>query len=143
MNRPEGRVLPEGTVTFLFTDIEGSTHLWEAHPEQKCVALARHDALLRQAILANKGYVFKTIGDAFCAAFPTAPDAVQALLAAQIALRAEPWPEETPFRVRMALHTGEVESRDNDYLGPPLNRVAQLLATGHGGQSLLSHTTQE
>lgn len=105
------------------------------------VSLARHDALMREAIGASHGYVFKTVGDAFCAAFATAGQAVQAVLAAQLALKHEPWPEETPIRVRMALHTGAVESRDDDYFGPPVNRVARLLATAHGEQSILSQTT--
>jgi len=136
-------LLPTGTVTFLFTDIEGSTLLWESHPEAMEVALARHDALVRKAIVDANGYVFKTVGDAFCAAFALASDAVSAVLAAQLAVIAEPWPEATPIRVRMALHTGAVESRDGDYFGPPVNRVARLLATGHGGQTLLSHATHE
>nr|WP_309695860.1 tetratricopeptide repeat protein [Armatimonas sp.] len=137
------RNLPAGTVTFLFTDIEGSTKLWEVQPEAMQIALARHDALLRDAIETHNGYVFKTIGDAFCAAFPTAPDALCAALAAQLALTGEPWPEQTPIKVRMALHTGAVESRDGDYFGQPLNRVARLLATGYGGQTLLSAAAQE
>src|SRR5438046_2058326 len=98
--------LPSGTITFLFTDIEGSTKLWEQHPEAMREALARHDALLRQAIEANGGYVFKTMGDAFCAAFPTAWDALGAALAAQRALQIEPWSETGPLRVRAGIHTG-------------------------------------
>jgi predicted ATPase/class 3 adenylate cyclase len=132
---------PTGTVTFLFTDIEGSTKLWEAHPEEMRVALARHDALMREAIVSTHGHVFKTVGDAFCAAFAMAPDAVSAALKVQTALNTEPWPEETPIKVRMALHTGTVETRDGDYFGPPLNRVARLLPIGYGGQTLLSQTT--
>lgn len=135
--------LPQGTVTFLFTDIEGSTRLWEAHPQAMQVALARHDALLRIAIQANQGYVFKTIGDAFCAAFETAPQALRAMVEAQKALAAETWAEPVRIRVRMAVHTGSVELRANDYFGQPLNRVARLLSVGHGGQMLLSHVTQE
>lgn len=135
--------IPTGTVTFLFTDIEGSTQLWERHPEAMKVALARHDALLRQAIEANNGYVFKTVGDAFCAAFPTTPDALTAALAAQRALFAESWGEVGSIRVRMALHTGAAEERDGDYFGQPLNRVARLLSAGHGGQTLLSLASQE
>ena len=135
--------VPTGTVTFLFTDIEGSTKLWEAHPEAMRVALARHDALVREAIVSANGYVFKTVGDAFCAAFAMAPDAVAAALMVQMALHTEPWPEATPIKVRMALHTGAVESQDGDYFGPPLNRVARLLSTGHGGQTLLSQATYE
>jgi len=134
---------PAGTVTFLFTDIEGSTKLWEAHPEAMRSSLARHDTLMREAIASSGGYVFKTIGDAFCAAFATASDAVHAVLAAQLSLAAEPWPDETPIRVRMALHTGAVESRDDDYFGQPVNRVARLLSTAHGGQMIVSAATQE
>ncbi len=135
--------VPAGTVTFLFTDIEGSTQLWERCPEAMRAALARHDALLRRAIENNEGVVFKTVGDAFCAAFATAPDALKATLDAQRALSAEIWEGELSLRVRMALHTGAAESREEDYFGPPLNRVARLLATGHGGQMLLSGVTQE
>jgi class 3 adenylate cyclase len=83
--------LPTGTVTFLFTDIEGSTRLWEQHPEVMPATLARHDALLRATIQANQGHVFKTAGDSFCAAFAQAPDALAAALDAQRALRAEGW----------------------------------------------------
>lgn len=127
---------PSGTVTFLFTDIEGSTKLWEAHRELMQAALARHDALMRQAIETNDGYVFKTVGDAFCAAFHTAPDALNAAISAQFALSTENW-DATPIRVRMALHSGNTEERGGDYFGPPLNRVARLMC-GHGGQVLLS-----
>jgi len=134
---------PTGTVTFLFTDIQGSTKLWEQHPDQMRPALARHDQLLRQAIEGNNGYVFKTVGDAFCAAFPTAPDALQATLSAQQSLEAEVWDLPSPLLVRMALHTGAAEERDGDYFGQPLNRVARLMAVGHGGQTLLSGATQE
>jgi class 3 adenylate cyclase len=135
--------LPSGTVTFLFTDIEGSTTLWDAYPEAMRLALARHDALLREAIEDHNGYVFKTIGDAFCAAFGIAPDALNAALAAQQRLHAEVWPEPIALKVRMALHTGAAEVRDNDYFGPPLNRVARLLSAGHGGQTLLSDVASD
>jgi predicted ATPase/class 3 adenylate cyclase len=131
------------TVTFLFTDIEGSTRLWEQHTQAMHTCLARHDYLLREAIESHHGLVFKTIGDAFCAAFPSAPPALAAALAAQIALAEEPWPQEISLRVRMALNTGVVERRNNDYFGPPLNRVARLLAIGHGGQTLLSPIVHE
>src|SRR5262249_822324 len=117
--------------------------LWEQHPEAMRLALARHDALLREAIARQEGSVFKTIGDAFCAAFHTASDALQAALVAQQALSAEAWPEPLRIRVRMALHTGAAEARDNDYFGPTLNRIARLMSTGHGGQVLLSAVTQE
>ena len=135
--------LPSGTVTFLFSDIEGSTRLWEEHPEAMRLALARHDELLRQAIEDNYGVVFKTIGDAFCAAFATAPDALAAALAAQVAFHSEPWPDALSLRIRMALHAGAAGFRDNDYFGQPLNRVARLLAAGHGGQVLLSDVAHD
>jgi predicted ATPase/class 3 adenylate cyclase len=129
-------------VTFLFTDIEGSTQLWEQHPEAMQTALARHDAILRQAIETQRGSVFKTVGDAFYAAFSNVSQALAAALVAQRALAAETW-DETPIKVRMAIHAGAVETRDDDYFGPPLNRVARLLASGHGGQTLLSATAHE
>jgi predicted ATPase/class 3 adenylate cyclase len=131
------------TLTFLFTDIEGSTARWEKHPEAMRVALARHDALLRQTIERRGGHVFKTVGDAFCAAFPVATDALDAALDAQRALAAEAWGEVGPIRVRMALQSGAAELRDGDYFGPPLNRVARLLSAGHGGQVLLALPTEE
>jgi predicted ATPase/class 3 adenylate cyclase len=135
--------VPSGTVTFLFTDIEGSTRLWERNPVAMGNALERHDALLRDAIGQNDGRVFATGGDAFCTAFHTADAALRAALAAQRALAREPWPTATPIRVRMALHTGTAEMRGNDFFGPPLNRVARLLSAGYGGQVLLSQATQE
>ncbi|NTU80280.1 MAG: tetratricopeptide repeat protein [Chloroflexales bacterium] len=132
---------PTGTVTFLFTDIEGSTWLWEQHPDAMSVALAAHDALLHRAIAEHHGYTFKTVGDAFYAAFATAPDALRAALTAQRQLHAPL--ADLAIKVRMALHTGDAETRDDDYFGPPLNRVARLLSAGHGDQILLSHVTAE
>ena len=137
------RPLPQGTVTFLFTDIDGSTRLWDRHPAQMRVALARHDALMRKAIEARDGHVFKTVGDAFCAAFVHPSDALDAARAAQRALLAEPWPEPVAIRVRMALHAGNAEVREGDYFGQPLNRIARLLAAGHGGQVLVSRAAAE
>ncbi|MFQ5794856.1 MAG: adenylate/guanylate cyclase domain-containing protein [Candidatus Bipolaricaulia bacterium] len=134
---------PSGTVTFLYTDIEGSTQLWEQHPEAVEITLTRHDTLLRHAIEANSGQVFRTVGDGFCAVFITASDAVAAALDAQLALHAEAWGETGPLRVRMALHTGEAEVRNGDYFGACLNRIARLLAVAHGGQTLLSHATEQ
>jgi TolB-like protein len=135
--------LPTGTVTLLFSDIEGSTRLWETQQPAMRAALTRHDALLRSAIRSHRGHVFKTMGDAFCAAFHTAPDALGAALEAQRALHAEPWPDGARLRVRMALHSGAAEVRDGDYFGAPLNRVARLLAAGHGGQTLVSESTHD
>jgi predicted ATPase/class 3 adenylate cyclase/Tfp pilus assembly protein PilF len=134
---------PTGTVTFLFTDIEGSTRMWERSPQAMQAALARHDELLRRAIEEHGGYVFKTVGDASCCAFPTATDALEAALDAQRLLLKERWAESGPLRVRMALHMGAAEERDGDYFGPPVNRVARLLSAAHGGQVLLSAATHE
>ena len=135
--------LPSGTVTLLFTDIQGSTLLWEAEPEQMAAALRRHDEILRTAIEDAGGYVFKTVGDAFCAAFATAPAAVQATLVAQRDLRGQAWPTSRPITVRMGLHTGVCEERDGDYFGPVVNRAARLEAVAHGGQVLVSGATAE
>jgi len=135
--------LPEGTITFLFTDIEGSTRMWEEHAEAMKVALRRHDSLLRRLITDHRGYVFKTVGDAFHAAFPRPADAVAASLAAQQALAAERWGIPDGLRVRIALHTGVAESRDGDYFGPTINRTARLLSAGHGGQVLLFRSTYD
>jgi predicted ATPase/class 3 adenylate cyclase len=135
--------IPSGTVTLLFTDVEGSTRLWETEPEPMARALRRHDEILRAAIGQAEGYVFKTVGDAFCAAFATPQAALAAVLAAQRALGAEPWPTGRPIRVRMSLHTGVCEERDDDYFGPVVNRTARLQAVAHGGQVLVSGASAE
>jgi predicted ATPase/class 3 adenylate cyclase len=136
--------LPTGTVTFLFTDIEGSTELWEKSPRGMQIALTRHDAILWEVIEEHGGSVFKTVGDAFCAVFPTALGALESALEAQRTLFSEAWGDEIgALRARMALHTGTTHERDGDYFGPPVNRVARLLSAGHGGQVLLSSSTQE
>src|SRR5215216_5126724 len=135
--------LPSGTVAFLFTDVEGSTKLWQAHGEVMGRAIARHDELLRTAISAHRGHVFKTVGDAFCAAFNTVPDAVATAIDAQRALGEASWDGIQPIRVRMAVHVGVAEERDADYFGPAVNRVARLLSAGHGGQLLLSLPASE
>ncbi len=134
---------PTGTLTFLFTDIEGSTKLWENDAPAMQAALTRHDELLRWALEEHGGYIFKTVGDAFCAAFPTGPDALEAALDTQRRLLSSEWEQTGPLKVRMAMHTGAAEERDGDYFGPPLNRVARLLSAAHGGQVLLSLPTQE
>ena len=136
--------LPSGTVTFLFTDIEGSTERWERDRQAMAAAVERHSALLDAAIRTHGGVHFKTIGDAMQAAFPAAPAAVAAACDAQRALLAEGWGELGPLRVRMALHAGEAEpDTRGDYLAAPLNRLARLLSAGHGGQILLSQTVQQ
>ena len=135
--------LPSGTVTFLFTDIEGSTRLWEEHPDAMRDALARHDELLREAIEAHGGYVVKTTGDGFHAAFGTADAGVVAAVAAQRALDGEAWPLPEPLRVRMGLHTGAASLRDGDYFGSSLNRAARLMGVAHGGQVVCSQATAD
>lgn len=137
-------LLPTGTVTFLFTDIEGSTRLWEENPETMGPALQHHDALLRTAIETHGGAVFKTAGDAFCAVFATAPQALEAALSALQEFHAATGSmRQIRLKVRMALHTGTAQQRDGDYFGAALNRVARLLAIGHGDQILLSGVTRE
>jgi class 3 adenylate cyclase len=132
---------PTGTVTFLFTDVEGSTRLWEEHPAEMRTALERHDEILRSSIEGHGGYVFSTAGDAFAAAFTRAGDAVDATVVAQRGLAVEPWPDATTIRVRMGLHTGEAQERDGDYFGSVLNRAARVMAVGHGGQVLVGAWT--
>ena len=129
--------------TFLFTDIERSSELWETHPQAMGRALAQHDQLLRTIFEKHDGHIFKTIGDAFCVAFDNTRDAVNAAVATQRALAAAAWEETGPLRVRMAVHDGEAEQRDNDYFGPTLNRVARVLSVGHGGQTLLTHVAAD
>ena len=132
---------PSGTVTFLFTDIEGSTPLWDSFPDAMGAVLARHDDILRSAIDANGGRVFSTGGDGFGAAFGRTVDAVAAALAAQRVLFTEKWVGGPVLRVRMGLHTGEAEERDGDFFGPPVNRAARIMGAANGGQIVLSETT--
>lgn len=130
---------PTGTVSFLFTDIEGSTQLWEERREEMSDALAEHDRIIRQAVESQNGRIFSTGGDGVAAAFQLAGDALGAALHAQDALANACLT--VPLRVRMAVHTGEVEDRAGDYFGPPLNRTARLMAAAHGGQVLTSVVT--
>src|SRR5689334_16084633 len=123
--------LPTGTVTFLFTDLEGSTRLWEEHPDAMRDALARHDEILRAAIDSHGGYVVKTTGDGFHAAFATADSAVGAAVAAQTVLEREAWGVTGGLRVRMGLHTGAASVRAGDYFGGSLNRAARLMSVAH------------
>ena len=128
MNRPH----PSGTVTFLFTDVEGSTRRWESDPDEMRAALERHDRTLRDAVEGHGGWLFKHTGDGVCASFGTAGAAIDAAVDAQRAL-------ELP--VRMGLATGVAEERDGDYFAPVLNRAARVMAAGHGGQILVSAST--
>ncbi|MGA8574456.1 MAG: adenylate/guanylate cyclase domain-containing protein [Candidatus Cybelea sp.] len=133
--------IPTGTVTLLFTDIEGSTQRWEERPDAMAQALRRHDELLRAAIERHAGHVFKTVGDAFCATFWRAPDGVAAAIDAQRALAVEDWSAIGGLPVRMALHSGATDEREGDYFGPTVNRAARLLGTAHGGQVIFSGAT--
>jgi putative nucleotidyltransferase with HDIG domain len=130
------------TLTFLFTDIEGSTALWEREPEAMRVALQRHNALLAAAISKHGGQVFKTVGDAFCVTFVKAEGALAAAYDIQTSLEAERWPTRTPLRVRAALHTGPAYVSRGDYFGTTVNRCARLLALARGRQTLLSSATE-
>ena len=147
--------LPTGTITFMFTDIEGSTTLWEQCPDAMRVAVERHDKVLRHAIESCDGHIVKTTGDGAYAVFDIAKDALAACLAAQRALQAAeaglPSPEAAAsdtrlpitLRVRMGLHTGVAELRDGDYFGASLNRTARIMSVAHGEQVLLSAATAE
>ncbi|MCM8593984.1 HDOD domain-containing protein [Accumulibacter sp.] len=130
------------TATFLFTDIEGSTGLWEREPQAMRVALQRHNGLLSATIERYGGCVFKTVGDAFCVSFDEPASAVAAASAIQRSLALAKWPTSSPLRVRIALHTGAAYLSGGDYFGTTLNRVARLLAVTHGGQTLLSSATE-
>ncbi|MCD6058031.1 MAG: adenylate/guanylate cyclase protein, partial [Thermomicrobiales bacterium] len=133
--------LPNGTVTFLFTDIEGSTALWERDRGAMREAVDRQLAILRNLISAHHGVLYKTIGDGTQAAFASAEEALRAAVASQRALVAEDWGDPPgPLRVRMALHAGMAEPQDGDYLAASLNRLARLLDAAHGEQILLSST---
>jgi len=131
--------------TFLFTDIEGSSKLWENVPEQMKVALQRHHAILQKTITSNGGEVFQIVGDAFCAAFPTVQSALSAAVTAQQELHREQWDLPFPLRVRMGIHTGEAERMPNGGYAsnPTLNRIARILDAAHGGQVLLSLATKD
>jgi predicted ATPase/class 3 adenylate cyclase len=134
-------LLPEGRVTFLFTDVEGSTRLLEQHPADYGRLIARHHELLAGAVERHGGVVFETIGDAVYAAFADAAGAVEAAGEAQLALLREDWEPLGEVKVRMGLHTGQVERRGAHYFGPALYRCARLMATAHGGQTVMSGTT--
>src|ERR671911_1022995 len=136
--------MPRGTVSFLFTDVENSSALWERNGAAMMPAMARHVSLLREAVTAHGGVLFKRVGDGTQSAFPTAPAALCAALAAQRALLGEPGPDELgPLRACMALHAGEAEPRGGDYLAAPLNRLARLLGMARGGQILLTEAVEQ
>ena len=131
--------LPSGTLTFLFTDLEGSTALWESEPEAMREAVARHDELLADAVRVHRGVVVKTTGDGMVAVFVNATDGLAAALACQLALASSDWA--VPIKARMGLYSGEAEAHDGDYHAPVLNRAARVMSAGHGGQVLLASST--
>ena len=134
-------VLPSGTVTFLFTDIESSSSRWEADAVEMRAALARHDELLGEAIAGSGGVVFKHLGDGLCAAFATAPAALDAAELIMVGVENEPWPGGRSLRVRFGLHTGSASPSGGDYFGPPVNRAARVMGTANGGQIVCSAAT--
>jgi predicted ATPase/class 3 adenylate cyclase len=138
MTTPEPTALPTGTVTFLFTDVEGSTRLAESLGDAFGPLLERHHALLRDAIAAGGGVEVSTEGDAFFAVFTSAPRAVAAVAEAQRALAAEPWTRGADVRVRMGLHTGEAVIGADNYVGLAVHRAARVASSAHGGQILVS-----
>jgi len=138
---PSEIVPPSGTVTFLFTDVEGSTRLWAADEAAMSASLGVHDDVMRAAIETHHGYVFTTAGDAFCAAFGRASDGVAAAELARVSLDGALWPG-PQLRVRMGLHLGEAEERDGDFFGPVVNTAARVEAAGHGGQVLMTEVVR-
>src|SRR5919106_5985945 len=135
--------LPTGTVTFLFTDIEGSTRLVAELGDRWPPVLEQHNRLLREAIRGAGGIDLRTEGDSFFAVFRSAPSAVAAAASAQRALSGHRWPDGAVVRVRMGMHTGEGALGGDEYVGLDVHRAARIAATGHGGQVLLSSATAE
>ncbi len=134
---------PSGTVTFLLTDLEGSTRLWEQDPDAMKAAMVRHDEILEKTIAAHQGHVFARMGDGMATAFATARDAVAAAAAFQQALAVEPWATARPLRARVGLHTDEaVIVDDSGYASLPINRCSRLMSAAHGGQTVVSGSTE-
>ncbi len=137
----ERRAAPSGTVTFLFTDIEGSTKLWQSHPDGMSASLTVHDELIRAAIDRHDGYVFATGGDSFAVAFARGSAAVEAAREMQSALATASWPG-PELRVRIGLHVGEAEERSGNYFGPAVNTAARVEAAAHGGQTVITEAVR-
>jgi len=127
-----------GIVTFLFTDVEGSSRLWEEQPERMEGAMASHDVIVRAAVETNRGTVVKMAGDGLHAAFEDPLDAMKAALAIQLALSESSTTNGVALTVRCGLHVGAVERRDNDFVGRAVNRAARIMNAAHGGQTLVS-----
>ena len=140
---PSGQPLPTGTITFLFTDIEGSTRLWERDPDSMHEALVRHDDIVTAGVEQHRGMLVRPRGegDNFFSVFREAGDAIAASISIQQSLNAEPWKTQFELKVRMAVHTGVADVRMGDYYGAAVNRSARLRGIGHGGQVLLSSAT--
>jgi class 3 adenylate cyclase len=146
MAEPQQRSdLPMGTVTFLLTDVEGSTRLWEANAETMGHALATHDQIVADAVKGHRGTLLKQKGegDSTFGVFAKASDAAAAAVACQRAMATAAWPDGIELRVRIAIHTGEAKLRDRDYFGPTVNRTARLRATAHGGQIVMSQAAAD
>lgn len=139
----DGQGLPTGTVTFLFTDVEGSTRLWQEHPTEMAVALELHDDVVRSVATRHGGYVFATAGDSFAVAFHRAMNAVRASVEVQRSLGEVAWPEVVRLAVRMGLHTGEAQERAGDYFGSAVNRAARVMSLAQGDQVLVSAATHD
>ncbi|MGB7046898.1 MAG: adenylate/guanylate cyclase domain-containing protein [Candidatus Cybelea sp.] len=140
--RLASRRLPRGTVTFVFTDIEGSSTLWERFPDSMRRAIELHDSLIKKTVRVNRGAIFKTLGDGVACAFEDPADALAATVEVQRALKSTAWPADIDeIRVRIGIHTGTAVKREADYFGPTLNRAARLMSIGHGGQILVSSAT--
>ena len=137
--------LPTGLITYLFTDVQGSTPLWQQFPQEMRNVMSRHDSILTSAVDSNEGMVVRPRGegDSIFAVFPRASDAVNAAFSAQQTLQQEVWPEGIAISVRMAMHTGESELREHDYYGATVNRCARLRSIAHGGQILVSEATAQ
>ena len=133
--------IPTGTVTFGFSDIEGSARLWASHRQPTARAIARHDELVRSAAADHDGYIFATSGDLFGVAFHRAGDAIAWATALQGAIDSEPWPDGVVIRLRIGLHTGEAEERGGNFFGPAVHVASRIASAGHGGQSLVSGAT--
>jgi predicted ATPase/class 3 adenylate cyclase len=134
---------PRESLTFVFTDLESSTRLWERFPDAMKPAVERHDAILRDAVEGSGGRVVKIMGDGLMAVFSSAADGIEACLRAQRALQDEAWGETGPLRVRMGIHAGEALPRAGDFFGPAVNRAARIMAAAHGGQVVLSERAVE
>ena len=132
---------PTGTVTFLFTDVEGSTAAWEQWPDAMRTALAVHDELLRSTISMHGGHVFSTRGDGFAVAFRGPRHTIRVAVESQAALARASWPDGLALRVRMGIHSGETDERGGDYFGPAVNRAARVTDAANGAQILVSAAT--